>query len=50
MTLRALNQAETRAELIDLKYHRVSDAVRELGRVASIRSAFVGFQQKLYAR
>ncbi|WP_376695724.1 type I restriction-modification enzyme R subunit C-terminal domain-containing protein [Wenzhouxiangella sp. EGI_FJ10305] len=30
--------------LIDLKYHSVNDAVRELGTVADIRTAFVDFQ------
>ncbi|MEX1080965.1 MAG: hypothetical protein WEC99_03000 [Halofilum sp. (in: g-proteobacteria)] len=34
--------------LIELKYHSVGDAVRELGNVADIRTAFVDFQQRLY--
>jgi len=34
--------------LLELKYHAVSDAAAELGGVAAIRSAFVGFQQHLY--
>jgi type I restriction enzyme R subunit len=34
--------------LIDLKYHSVRDAVRELGSVAGIRQVFVDFQRKLY--
>jgi type I restriction enzyme R subunit len=34
--------------LIDLKYHSVRDAVRELGSVAGIREVFVEFQEKLY--
>ncbi|QOC22895.1 DEAD/DEAH box helicase family protein [Wenzhouxiangella sp. AB-CW3] len=34
--------------LIDLKYHSVCDAVRELGSVAGIRDVFVDFQRKLY--
>jgi type I restriction enzyme R subunit len=35
-------------ELIDLRYHNVSDAVSELGPPASIREMFVGFQKYLY--
>lgn len=35
-------------QLIELKYHNVHDAVRELGPVAGIRDVFVGFQQHLY--
>ena len=35
-------------QLIELKYHNVHDAVRELGPVAGIREVFVGFQQHLY--
>ena len=34
--------------LIDLKYHSVQDAVRELGSVAGIRDVFIDFQRKLY--
>ena len=34
--------------LIELKYHSVNDAVRELGSVADIRNAFVDFQKRLY--
>ena len=34
--------------LLELKYHAVSDAVAELGGVAVIREAFVGFQRYLY--
>ncbi|PLU25729.1 EcoAI/FtnUII family type I restriction enzme subunit R [Sinorhizobium medicae] len=34
--------------LLELKYRAVSDAAAELGGVASIRSAFVGFQRYLY--
>ena len=35
-------------DLLDLKYGSPSDAVRELGRVADIRSTFRGFQRQLY--
>ncbi|MDZ7842155.1 MAG: type I restriction-modification enzyme R subunit C-terminal domain-containing protein [Gammaproteobacteria bacterium] len=35
-------------QLIELKYHSLGDAVRELGSVAAIRSTFVGFQERLY--
>ncbi|MDZ7753421.1 MAG: DEAD/DEAH box helicase family protein [Gammaproteobacteria bacterium] len=34
--------------LIELKYHSVGDAVRELGPVGSIREVFEGFQRHLY--
>ena len=34
--------------LVELKYHSVRDAVRELGSVAHIRDVFVDFQRKLY--
>lgn len=34
--------------LIELKYHSLSDAVRELGPAASIRNVFVEFQRRLY--
>jgi type I restriction enzyme R subunit len=34
--------------LLELKYHGVSDAAAELGSVAGIREVFVGFQQYLY--
>ncbi len=36
--------------LLELKYRAVSDAAAELGGVAAIREAFVGFQTHLYAR
>ncbi|MCC5868061.1 MAG: DEAD/DEAH box helicase family protein [Gammaproteobacteria bacterium] len=36
-------------QLIELKYHSVSDAVRELGPVGNIREVFEGFQRHLYA-
>jgi type I restriction enzyme R subunit len=34
--------------LLELKYRAVRDAAMELGGIASIRAAFVGFQQHLY--
>lgn len=35
-------------QLIELKYHAVSDAVAELGHVAAIRDMFIDFQKHLY--
>ena len=35
-------------DLLDLKYGSPSDAVREVGSVADIRSTFIGFQKGLY--
>lgn len=35
-------------DLLELKYHAISDAAQELGGVAKIRDAFVGFQKVLY--
>ncbi len=35
-------------QLIDLKYHSMGDAVRELGPAADIRNIFVDFQRHLY--
>ncbi|WP_405235256.1 EcoAI/FtnUII family type I restriction enzme subunit R [Lentisalinibacter orientalis] len=35
-------------QLIELKYHSLEDAVRELGPAGRIREVFVGFQQHLY--
>ncbi len=35
-------------ELLELKYHAISDAAAELGSVANIREVFIGFQQYLY--
>jgi type I restriction enzyme R subunit len=35
-------------DILELKYHSVSDAAQELGGAARIREAFVGFQQYLY--
>lgn len=36
--------------LINLKYHAVSDAIAELGTIATIKKLFIGFQQYLYGR
>ena len=44
-----LDQAKL-PQLLQLKYRAVSDAAAELGGVARIRDAFVGFQAHLYAR
>ena len=44
-----LDQAKL-PHLLELKYRAVSDAAAELGSVAKIRDAFVGFQAQLYAR
>lgn len=35
-------------QLIELKYHSMGDAVRELGPAGKIREVFVGFQRHLY--
>ncbi len=35
-------------QMIELKYHSISDAVAELGEVSAIREVFVGFQKHLY--
>lgn len=35
-------------QLIELKYHSMGDAVKELGPAANIREVFVGFQRHLY--
>jgi len=37
-------------DLLELKYHSMGDAVRELGSVANIRDVFIGFQKYLYER
>lgn len=34
--------------LLELKYHTVGDAATQLGDIANIRDAFIGFQQHLY--
>jgi type I restriction enzyme R subunit len=39
---------EKLGDLLQLKYHTVDDAARQLGDVATIRDTFVGFQQYLY--
>lgn len=36
-------------DLLELKYHSISDAKTELGNIAGIRSAFIGFQEHLYS-
>lgn len=40
--------SEKLPDLLELKYHAVSDAAAQLGSAASIRDVFVGFQQYLY--
>ena len=40
---------ETLTQLLELKYHTVDDALVQLGSAATIRDAFVGFQQYLYS-
>lgn len=35
-------------DLLELKYHAVRDAAAQLGGVARIREAFIGFQKNLY--
>ena len=42
-----LDQAKL-PDLLELKYHGISDAAAELGGVARIRDAFIGFQKYLY--
>lgn len=42
-----LDQAKL-GNLLELKYHTVSDAAEQLGGVPVIRDTFVGFQQYLY--
>ena len=37
-------------DLLELKYHAVTDAVDRLGSVKEIREVFVGFQRHLYSR
>ena len=44
-----LDQAKL-PDLLELKYHAVSDAVAELGSVANIRDVLIGFQEHLYAQ
>lgn len=38
------------SELLELKYMQISDAKKELGSIANIREAFIGFQPLLYDR
>jgi type I restriction enzyme R subunit len=42
-----LDQAKL-PNLLELKYHAVSDATERLGSITSIRDVFMGFQQYLY--
>ncbi len=37
-------------DLLELKYHTVSDAASQLGGVTGVREAFVGFQKNLYEK
>ncbi|MFY9893960.1 MAG: hypothetical protein WAK63_07470 [Xanthobacteraceae bacterium] len=36
------------ADLLQLKYHSVPDAIDQLGEVPRIRDTFIGFQRYLY--
>ena len=45
--VRELDQEKIGA-LLQLKYHTIDDAAEQLGSIAAIRDAFVGFQQYLY--
>lgn len=35
-------------DLLELKYHAISDAKQELGEIKTIRETFIGFQEHLY--
>ncbi|MBE9220628.1 EcoAI/FtnUII family type I restriction enzme subunit R [Dolichospermum flos-aquae] len=37
-------------QILELKYHTVHDAIKELGSVANISEVFIGFQQYLYSQ
>ncbi len=37
-------------QLLELKYHTITDAVEELGSIANISAVFIGFQQYLYSQ
>ena len=37
-------------QLLELKYHTIHDAIKELGSVANISEVFIGFQQYLYSQ
>jgi type I restriction enzyme, R subunit len=39
---------EKLGNLLELKYHTIDDAARQLGEVAAIRDTFIGFQRYLY--
>ncbi|MGC1844315.1 MAG: type I restriction-modification enzyme R subunit C-terminal domain-containing protein [Pseudolabrys sp.] len=41
---------EKLGSLLELKYHTVDDAAAQLGNLAAVRDAFVGFQPRLYER
>lgn len=47
--VRELDQSKL-PQLLELKYHGIRDAVRELGTVAAISEIFIGFQQYLYSQ
>ncbi len=47
--VRELDQSKL-PQLLELKYHGIRDAVRELGTVARISEIFIGFQQYLYSQ
>ena len=36
-------------DLLELKYNAIADAKTELGAIKSIRSMFIGFQERLYS-
>jgi len=36
-------------QLLELKYHSISDAMGELGGIGNINEVFIGFQQYLYS-
>ena len=38
------------SDLLELRYHNISDAVAELGQPANIREVFINFQKYLYTR
>ena len=41
--------ADKLPSLLELRYHEIQDAIQKLGPVPTIRNAFIGFQQYLYA-
>lgn len=44
-----LDDKEKLGKLLELKYHALADAKRELGSIKEIRNVFIGFQQYLYS-